>query len=101
MRTELKSASAISAFGVLLVAGVGLLGYIPGFGLLGSIRGDYIPMAPSTALSFLVIGSVLLSLRLGRLSGKKPIARLTAAGLIALFGILKSAEYFAGVDLTF
>ncbi len=36
----------ISAVGAIAI--MGLLGYLPGMGLFGSIREDYIPMAPSS-----------------------------------------------------
>lgn len=58
MKSELKSSSIIGASGAIAVAILGLLGYLPGMGLLGSIREDYIPMAPSTAISFIVLGFI-------------------------------------------
>ena len=50
-----------------LVALLGLLGYLPGLELVGRIRAGYIPMAPSTAGSFLILCFVLYCLeRKGR-----------------------------------
>ena len=52
MRINWRLSSDICAMGVIAVAVMGLLGYLPGLGLLGSIKKNYIPMAPSTAGRF-------------------------------------------------
>lgn len=41
------------------IGGVALLGWMIRFHLLASIRLEYIPMAPNTALAFMLLGSVL------------------------------------------
>ena len=41
----------LAATGAIVVAMLGLLGYVPGLRALGSVREDYIPMAPSTAVN--------------------------------------------------
>ena len=101
MKNELRSSSIISALGAIAVAIMGLLGYLPGMELLGSVRENYIPMAPSTAISFIVLGFVLLILKVKQLSGTKAIIPLIATLFVSLFGILEVAGYFSGIDLNF
>ncbi|MDC4203941.1 MAG: ATP-binding protein [Candidatus Manganitrophus sp.] len=45
---------------VCAIGGVALLGWMIRFHLLASIRLEYIPMAPNTALAFVMLGSALL-----------------------------------------
>ena len=55
---------------------MGLLGYVLGLGVLGSVRKDYIPMAPSTAISFILLGSVLIYVNAKQLAGTISIVPL-------------------------
>lgn len=80
---------------------MGLLGYLPGMSVLGSIREDYIPMAPSTAVSFIALSLVLLFVHANQLSGTKATTLLAVTFLVSLFGILEVAGYFSGLDLNF
>jgi PAS domain S-box-containing protein len=89
------------AAGAVIVAVMGLLGYVPGLGVLGSVRPDYIPMAPSTAISFIVLGGILLVLTRRSLSGASLIFLGALAALVSLFGLLEVAGYFAGMELNF
>ncbi len=87
--------------GAMLIALMGLLGYVPGLRLLGSIRPDYIPMAPSTAASFLILGAALLlhNRKLRTWPGWKFIEALVV--LATLFSALTVAGNLAGLDLNF
>lgn len=96
----MKSSSIIGALGAIIIAVMGLAGYLPGMGLLGSIRESYIPMAPSTAISFILLGIILLVFNLNQ-SGGKTIIPLVVTLLVALFGILEVAGHFSGLDLNF
>jgi len=87
------------AIGTILIAILGLLGYIPGLELLGSVREGYIPMAPSTAISFILLGGILLALIRRSLSGAGLVLFGTLAGLVSLFGVLEVAGHFTGMDL--
>ena len=89
MQSNLKLASIIGALGTIAVAIMGLLGYLPGLELLGSIRENYIPMAPSTAISFIVLGFILLILNVKQISGAKAIIVMIMAFLVTLFGYWK------------
>lgn len=99
MKNELKSWSMIGVSGAITVAILGLLGYLPGLGVLSSIREDYIPMAPSTAISFIGLGFVLLILNNKQLSRSKVIISLIVTLLVSLFGILEVAGHFSGICL--
>ena len=45
--------------GAAILAIAGLLEYVPGLRILGCIRSDFIPMAPSTAVFFLILSVAL------------------------------------------
>ena len=86
---------------------MGLLGYLPGMRLLGSVHSAYIPMAPSTALSF-----IALSLILGLYSHRPPTGALhvgclligaagsfvTFASILMLFGYIYKQPFLYGRD---
>ena len=69
------------------------VGWISGLSLLASVRAKYIPMAPSTALCFALIGSGLIA------QLRKPwirwVPRLLAAIVLGM-AIAKLLELFAG-----
>jgi signal transduction histidine kinase len=79
---------------------LGLAGWFAGQGKLAGISWNYIPMASSTAWSFLFLGSILL------LHGSRPLESrgrglaLSVIILTTVFGFLKFLEYFIGVDLS-
>lgn len=74
----------------------GLLGYVLRLQILGSVRPDYIPMAPSTALFFILFSLFLI------LSSKKLLGKTTnklflfLTFLITWFSSLKIIEYLLG-----
>ncbi len=89
------------AVGAILVAVMGLLGYAPGMELLGSLRRGLIPMAPSTAISFILLGAVVLALVLRPPSGRNLLAFAGVSALVSLFGLLEVPGHFTGLDLNF
>ncbi len=91
--------SVAGAAGAILIALLGLLGYVPGLAFLGNIREGYIPMAPSTAISFIVLGSALLWMALRSISGASVVCFAILAALVALFGSLEVAGHFTESDL--
>ena len=101
MKPEWKISSDICAAGVIAVAVMGLMVYLPGLGRLGSIRETYIPMAPSTAVSFIAMGCILLFLNAKPLSGAKSILPLIIILIVSLFGVLEVIGYAIGKDLNF
>ena len=96
-----RQVSVFGAVGTILIALFGLLSYISGLGLLGSVRGDYIPMAPSTAVSFIVLGGILLAMTLRSLSDASLVFCGVLTVLVSFFGMLEIAGYFTGMDLSF
>jgi len=86
---------------VLIIASLGLIAYIPGMEVLGNIREGYIPMAPSTAISFFLAG--LASLQIGKVKHKKSpprLQQLIIVLLVTLFGLLNVVGFILGLDLT-
>jgi hemerythrin-like metal-binding protein/PAS domain S-box-containing protein len=88
--------------GLLSLAVLGGISYLPLFELILSIDEGFIPMAPSTSALFLVI---FLSLNLWINYPRKFCRYKKSIGLtllfVALFGLLKIFEYLIGVELTF
>ncbi|NOZ11017.1 MAG: PAS domain-containing protein [Gammaproteobacteria bacterium] len=101
MKNVLKPWSTVGASGAIMFAILGLVGYLPGMGLLGSVRESYIPMAPSTAVNFIILGFVLLVLNIRRYPGAKVTSLMAITFLVSLFGVLEVAGYFSGIDLNF
>lgn len=91
----------VAAGGCTLIAVLGLLGYIPGLKLLGSIGSTFIPMAPSTALSFIVLGGIMLISTYQPPSNRSLNIFSFLATLVALFGALEVVGFFLGMDLNF
>ncbi|HEX5636593.1 MAG TPA: PAS domain-containing sensor histidine kinase, partial [Gammaproteobacteria bacterium] len=98
MKNELKSWLIA---GVVLLAIMGLLGYLPGMGLLGSVRDDYIPMAPGTAICFLILAISLITLNVKNISASSLIIPLILSLFVSLYGLLDVAGYLFGKDLVF
>ncbi|WP_395752149.1 PP2C family protein-serine/threonine phosphatase [Prosthecobacter sp.] len=73
-----------------------LIGWISGLETLASIRQTYIPMAPSTALAFTLLGMVMLLRENPKF--RRPIAEL----MLLVVGVVaggKLFEFFSGVSL--
>ena len=97
----LRHMAVIGATGAIVIAVMGLLGYMPGLAMLGSVREGYIPMAPSTAISFIVLAAILLCITLVSVSGTRLIFLGALTTLVSLFGLLEVTGYFVGMDLNF
>ena len=82
---------------VIAVGGAALLGWFIGSPVLRGVRAGYIPMAPNTALNFLLLGSSLVALT-RRSKSAILLARL-AALLTAFLAVARLVEYAAAADL--
>ena len=101
MALRFRKTAVMATWVTAIIALAGLLGYLPGLKVLGSILPDYIPMAPTTAgCLFLYATTLFIQLR-------KPlqgVSRVIICALVALgilFCILALLELPAGVDLNF
>ncbi|MDZ7774603.1 MAG: PAS domain S-box protein [Bacteroidales bacterium] len=101
MKIRWETVSLISASGVIFLALMGLLGYLPGFRVLASISKEYIPMAPSTAVSFILLAVILILENKKQMAGMVYTISLVVASLAGLFGLLDIIGYFAGIELNF
>src|SRR2546426_12476628 len=82
---------------ILAIAGAAKIGWFIGSDMLRGIRPNYIPMAPNTALLFLVLGAMLV---IFSDKSRKSIAIVrTVAALAALLVAARLCEYFISVDL--
>ncbi|EDZ62119.1 multi-sensor signal transduction histidine kinase [Sulfurimonas gotlandica GD1] len=85
----------------IIISLFGLLSYLPGMDLLGRINYEYIPMAPSTGVGFLILGISLIVLYMQEIS-KKILALVLIASLsVSLFGVLEVVGYFIDMDLNY
>ncbi|KKK41530.1 hypothetical protein LCGC14_1073180 [marine sediment metagenome] len=99
MKNILKKTIILAATISSITAVLGLIGYIPGFGTLGSIREEFIPMAPSTAFSFLILNMFILILPHINWQRRNTVIGCGLALLVSLFGILETFDAFLGTDL--
>ncbi len=95
-----RQVSVFGAAGAIAIAIGGLLGYLPGLQFLGRIHPGFIPMAPSTAVAFILLGGTLLGLTLRDWSQLVLVLFGALAALAALFGALEVAGHFSGSDLS-
>lgn len=92
--------TTLAVGGVVAIAVFGLLGYIPDWEMLGSLHSDFIPMAPSTAISFILLATILFVGK-GAISRRyKPWCQSIVLAVTG-FGLLKFAEYYFGVEVSF
>ena len=97
--SSLRRVSVFGSAGAILIALLGLLSYVPGLQSLGRIQEGYIPMAPSTAVSFIVLGAILLVMTLRSQARARLVVFGALAGMVSLFGVLEVIGHFTGKDL--
>ncbi|MCL5421159.1 MAG: PAS domain S-box protein, partial [Nitrospirae bacterium] len=84
----------------LIAAGLGvvaIVGWLTGWRILSGIRTDYIPMAPNTALSFIVLGISLCALLTERKRGLT-LSRIGAT-VIFVLSLIRSTEISVNINL--
>jgi signal transduction histidine kinase/response regulator RpfG family c-di-GMP phosphodiesterase/HAMP domain-containing protein len=95
----------VRGFSLVLTAAAGvvplfsLMGWLTGVRQLASYGGHFIPMAPSTALGFILIS---LPLFIMLLPGRGPVGNRAiglAGGLVAVYGFLVALAWFTGLPL--
>src|SRR6478672_10483057 len=91
-----RRASFVCALLTGTVGVLTLVGWITGFEVLASIRRNYIPMAPSTALAFAFLGAVMLLRQ--RSFFRRPLAEILV-GAVAIVAAGKLFELFSGISL--
>lgn len=101
MRINLSKIADSCAFLTILFALFGLFSYLPGFKILGSLSEDYIPMAPSTSVCFMILGLTLLSL--DKIATNRALRMPFAAGIVfvIVFGFLCLMGFWLNMDLNF
>lgn len=98
---NLNRIATICGVGASAVGALGLLGWVSGLRLLGSISPAYLPMSPDTAVILILFGSSLV-LQV-RSQPRNPARRYVTVlvAVAAVYGALKYLEYFVQADLTF
>jgi serine phosphatase RsbU (regulator of sigma subunit) len=91
-RPDLQRVKTWLAAVAALLGGLTIIGWVSGLEALASVRARYIPMAPTTALCFAILGLALVlyprATRFGRI----------AAALVATVAAAKLVEFFAGTS---
>jgi PAS domain S-box-containing protein len=90
----------ISGVIVFIISAVAAVGWITGMHVLASIDSKYIPMAPSSALFFIVIGLMMIFNFFEYDKRKIGPYFITIVFLISIYGLLKFLEPFIHYDLT-
>jgi hypothetical protein len=96
-----KKIAIFSGVVVIFISILGLLAYIPELCLLGSIRSYYVPMAPSTAISFLLLSTILILHTLGFWRRGSRFYAITLSAIVSIYGFLILIEYIFGIDFSF
>jgi PAS domain S-box-containing protein len=91
----------ISSSIVIFIAVLGLLAYIPGLGLIGSFKAEYIPMAPSTAICFIILALIIVLSHRNKIKPNWQNKVLGINSIIAVFGLIKYIEYLAEWKISF
>lgn len=94
-----KTYSLIFTISVILIAILGLLGYVSGWQLLASGNPEYIPMAPSNAVLF-ILGALTL-LKFPGIDNLNTGIYIAISIFIALFGLADTIGFFVGAELNF
>ena len=76
---------------------VAIVGWLMGWRILTSIRADYIPMAPNTALSFIILGISVCTLITERKCGLK-LSRFGAT-VIFVLSLIRFTEFTVNINL--
>src|SRR5438309_7871232 len=82
---------------VVLISGAALIGWFASSVILKGIRADYIPMAPNTALVFLMMGAILATFT--ATSKKFRIAARMTAVMSAVLAATRLSEYLTDLEL--
>jgi len=85
--------------GASLLAVLALLGWTTGFSLLASLRPQYIPMAPSTAVAFLLLGAILSARSRKLWRGGSRMLAVGISALVSAYGLITYSVLWNGVEL--
>lgn len=89
-------------FCTVLIAASGILGYLlPGMAMAGKIKADYIPMAPGTAVIFILISIALLFKHISSNLKSWKTTAIVIIVITSLFSILELIGHIIGMDLNF
>jgi two-component system cell cycle sensor histidine kinase/response regulator CckA len=96
--TAIRHGSIPRAFGllVILISGAALIGWFADSVILKGIRADYIPMAPNTALVFILLGAILTCFTTSK--GFRVTARIAAIAM-AVLAATRLSEYLTALEL--
>lgn len=99
IRGNWETFSGKCAIAVVLLALIALFGYIPDLEFLARIKPSYIPMAPATAMCFIVLGHILFFSDEIKENGNRWRLFSFLIILVIVFSIHTVLRYFNIVDL--
>ncbi len=94
--TRLPQLLAATTIGIALLA---LVGWQANVRFLAGQWDSYVPMAPATALAFLLLGGALFVYVRAPNQRSSRIFALTAVSIVSLLGVLVLAQFITGIDL--
>lgn len=100
-RKKLTRLAVLFSILSILTAIWGMVPYFAGTIENWIARTGYVPMAPSTAISIILLGSIVLTDTFGQRSRIKTNLGIAAATLVFLFTLLEIIGFFSGADLNF
>jgi PAS domain S-box-containing protein len=89
----------ICGIGAFLLGVLALVGWVSGMHTLASVRPHYIPMAPSTAVAFLLLGAILSACSGTPLQGGKRLLSAGISALVSAYGLIKFGVLWNGAEL--
>jgi PAS domain S-box-containing protein len=96
-----RIAALLGASATVLIAVLGLMGWASKSPYLTSFGANYIPIASSTCIDFLIQGSALILLICRPLNARRWFFVRAPVALTSIFGMLGLIGYFVNVDLNF
>jgi signal transduction histidine kinase len=94
-RMPYRSAAVVGAFVPLTLSLLALGAWATGFLQLASVRAEYIPMAPSTAIGFLSVSATLIAFVCSPTRVTREAAQ-GAAGIVVVLAVLELVEFSTG-----
>ena len=93
-----RHVATAGTFVPLTVGLLGLTAWTTGFLRLASVRTDFIPMAPSTAVACVLVSAALIALAFGHGTTIRNSVRAVAC-LVSILALIELVEFFAGVEV--
>ncbi|MBI5373926.1 MAG: response regulator [Candidatus Schekmanbacteria bacterium] len=93
-----KTTTRVCAAIAILISSMGLAGWATDSSFLKSIHADYIPIAPLTAILFIISGVILFTAAENKSRGSASGIRGALSIIVAVTGLAVIVQFFLGID---